>query len=197
VQYAICEVRQTLLKRVRWGWWPDSEPRTMRMRLAKNRRLRGLRSMRRSKAQLPPRHTALIGAFQSQNGGPFVLTWTPPRPKRTIAIGHNPLRRNWFLGWQLPTSYGWCRIKERPSLHDRRGPEVGMEEVSPRRQWYALTTERWLFPQWCKLGQTYVWLSVDLPSDFLFLVSDLGRSFPRFAARSNWRFAAFFRMRRI
>ena len=54
------------------------------------------RSRHRPKEQQPPHHKALAGPDHSQNGGRFVLSWKPPRPKRASPIGHNPFRGSLF-----------------------------------------------------------------------------------------------------
>ena len=62
-------------------------------------------STRRQKAQLPPRHTALGDPFQSQNGGRFVLSWKPPRPKRTIAYQAQSVEKK-LVPWTVETFSG-------------------------------------------------------------------------------------------
>jgi hypothetical protein len=62
-------------------------------------------STRRPKAQLPPRHTALGEPSQSQNGGRFVLSWKPPRPKRTIGYQAQSVEKE-LVPWMVETFSG-------------------------------------------------------------------------------------------
>jgi hypothetical protein len=63
------------------------------------------RSTRRTEAQLPPRHTALGDPVQSQNGGRFVMSLKPPRPKRTIAYRAQSVEKK-LVPWTVETFSG-------------------------------------------------------------------------------------------
>jgi hypothetical protein len=57
------------------------------------RHVRGRRSTRRPKAQLPPHQTALVEPVHSQNGGRghFVLSWAvPPKDYRSYRFAKTP-----------------------------------------------------------------------------------------------------------